>query len=38
MVSPADYGQALGTLIEVISRPLNAESGRFMLFDPDIGR
>jgi hypothetical protein len=35
MVSAADYEQALGTLIETVSRLLDVETGGFLLYDPD---
>ena len=34
MVSAADYEQALGTLIETVSRLLDVETGGFLLYDP----
>jgi hypothetical protein len=33
MVSTADYGQALASLIETVSRLVDAESGGFLLYD-----
>jgi sugar diacid utilization regulator len=35
MVSAADYEQALGTLIETVSRLLDVETGGFLLYDPE---
>lgn len=35
LVSTADYEQALGTLIETVSRLLDVESGGFLLYDPE---
>ena len=35
MVSAADYGQALATLIETVSRLVDAESGGFLLYDAE---
>jgi len=34
MVSAADYEQALGTLIETVSRLLDVETGGFLVYDP----
>lgn len=35
MVSAADYEQALGTLIETVTRLLDVETGGFLLYDPE---